>query len=144
MVTSRIELRNKVLAARGLRKQKPTRKRERSKLVRNTAEAIFVPDSIKTDKMRYLEVKYGKPIQHLLLAGSLSQVEKNLNHEVDFTTISKWIKKLKLRYTVDNMPKCDGCPRWNTLCQAGYCQLLADSQPELLLKKKEELLGETR
>ena len=143
MTMTSAELRERILRERGLLKQKAKKGVRRSRLVRNPADSLTVKASDKTDKMRYLEIKYGKPIEVLLLSGSLTEVVKSLHDEVDFTTVSKWIKKLKLRYSITNMPSCNNCPRWNPVCQAGYCSILADKeQYDLLEVKRKELMGE--
>lgn len=48
----------------------------------------------KTPLMRLMEVKHGKYITDLILNGTLGDVEKALNYEVDRTTICKWRKRI--------------------------------------------------
>ncbi len=95
----------------------------------------------KTTLMRYLEQKYGVAIEEVLLSGSLAVVAKRLGNEVDVTTLSKWIKKFKLRYTKDNLPDCKGCRQHGVACEGGICYVLIGLELyELVPNKKEELL----
>mgnify|MGYP001568633809 FL=1 len=85
-----------------------------------------VDPKLKTPLMKYLELVYGEPIEDLLMSGSETEVARKLDNQVDVTTISKWIKKLRLRYGKDNLPKCDGCRRRTPTCDAGFCLILGD------------------
>ena len=98
-----------------------------------------IDPKLKTPMMRYLELVYGEPIERILLSGSLSVVAKKLDGEVDTSTLSKWIKRLKLRYGVDNLPQCDGCSRHGPACDGGICYILIELELYnlLLLKRKE-------
>jgi len=89
--------------------------------------------------MRYLELVHGEPIERMLLSGSLSVVAKRLDNEVDVSTLSKWIKKLRLRYTADNLPQCDGCSKFGPACTSGVCYILIELELYglLQLKRKE-------
>jgi len=101
-----------------------------------------IPSELKTPLMRYLELVYGEPVEKMLLSGSLSVVAKHLGNEVDVSTLSKWIKKLKLRYTADNLPVCDGCRRYGPACDSGVCYLLIELELYNLLEvKKSEVLA---
>ena len=98
----------------------------------------------KTPLMKMLELKYGrgKVIEEILLGGSLGQVRKQLGNEVDETTLSKWIKRFKLRISRDNLPKCDGCLHYKQDCDNGVCLLLIRMEKwELVLEKRKELLN---
>jgi len=52
------------------------------------------PNPLKTPLMRALEREYNKPLEELLVNGSLSVVSEKLR--VDTSTVSKWKKKLGL------------------------------------------------
>ncbi len=57
-----------------------------------------LPDIVpKTDRMRLLESRHNIKIEHILFNGSLNDVRKRLNWEVDRSTISKW-RKMFRRY----------------------------------------------
>ena len=100
-----------------------------------------IDSRLKTPLMRYFELVYGEPIEQILLSGSLSVVAKHLNNEVDTSTLSKWIKRLKLRYTEDNLPQCEGCRKYGPACESGVCYLLIELELYNLLEiKKEEVL----
>ena len=56
------------------------------------------PDSFpKTPKMKMLEYKYHIKLEVLLFNGSLDDVVRFLNDEIDRSTVSKWRKRF-LRY----------------------------------------------
>jgi len=96
---------------------------------------------LKTPMMRYLELVHCEPIEKVLLSGSLSVVAKRLNNEVDTSTLSKWIKKLKLRYSEANLPECDGCSRRGSACESGICYILIELELYGLLQiKKREMM----
>ena len=99
----------------------------------------------KTPLMRLLEIKYGhgNSIQEILLSGSLSFVAKRLGNEVDVTTLSKWIKLFKLRFTKDNLPICKGCLHYQSAkCEVGICVLLTQMEEwDLVIEKRKEILG---
>ena len=130
------ELRDRLLKQRGL--------------ATNTAKKRFYPVNIpntgrrKTPLMKMLELKYGKgrTIEEILLGGSLSDVAKQLGSEVDNTTLSKWIKRFKLRFTKDNLPECQGCMHYKPdNCDYGVCPfLIMKEEWELVQIKRKELL----
>ena len=96
----------------------------------------------KTPLMRYLEQKYHLAMEEVLVSGSLSIVAKKLGNEVDVTTLSKWIKKMKLRYTPDNLPNCEDCQHWELACNGGICSILMQLEEwDLVFVKRQELLG---
>lgn len=79
------KLRAQVLNQRGVKPAKRTKKLQ-------TVDEQ--PDTWpKTDKMKALEYKYHIKLDSCLLNGSLSEVVKFLNYEVDRSTISKWRKR---------------------------------------------------
>ena len=49
-------------------------------------------DHLKTRDMRMVELETGKPIELLLVKGSCTQVARLIHR--DFTTVSKWRKRL--------------------------------------------------
>ena len=51
-------------------------------------------EHLKTRDMKYVELLLGQPIEVLLLKGSLTQVARIIDR--DFTTVSKWRKRLGL------------------------------------------------
>ena len=135
--TTPTQIRQQLLKEKGLTSFKPTTK-HRAKL-----RAIPIPSvdrKLKTPTMRYLELVHGEPIEVMLMSGSLSVVAKKLDNEVDTSTLSKWIKRLKLRYGEDNLPQCQGCARYGTACESGICYILIELERyELLPLKKKEM-----
>jgi hypothetical protein len=92
--------------------------------------------------MKYLEQKYRINIEDVLVSGSLSVVAKKLGNEVDVTTLSKWVKRFKLRYTEDNLPDCLGCRHHHPACDIGICDILMNLELyDLALLKRKELLS---
>jgi len=129
-------LKQKVLEERGLIEHKPA-KGKHKRLVTIPPSNL---DYLKTPQMKYLELVHKKPIETLLMEGSLSIVAKKL--DIDTSTASRWIKKLKLRYDKDNLPVCEGCARFQRMCELGICAILADLDDwDLILIKQKELLG---
>lgn len=133
-------IRKRAMSELGISTFKQTKKPKR---MRPKLEPSVDP-KLKTPLMRYLELVHGEPIEEILLSGSLSVVAKKLDNEVDVSTLSKWIKRLKLRYTEDNLPQCEGCRRYGPACDSGVCYLLIEMERYDLLdiKKKEVLDGE--
>ncbi len=128
----------RIMAERGLVQVQPaTRKRKR------LVPGIIPNQALdKTTLMKYLEQKYGVLMEQVLTSASLSVVAKKLGNEVDVTTISKWIKKLNLRYTANNLPKCQGCRLSGPACEGGICYLLIELELyDLVPKMKEALLN---
>jgi len=139
-MTKHLTPKDKILQERGLILVKPSRKGRK-----RLAPAIRAthPDKPKTALMKYLEQKYGVAVEEVLVSGSLSVVAKRLGNEVDETTISKWIKRFKLRYSADNLPDCHGCKHYGPACEAGICYVLLDlGLYELVPLKKKEVLNE--
>lgn len=129
-------IKDRILEERGLIEHQ-TAKHTPKKLARIPPSPL---DSLKTPLMRYLELKHGKPIQDMIMAGSLSQVAKKL--EVDTSTISKWIKHLRLRFGDNNLPNCKGCKFERPACSLGICHILVeDSRWDLVELKRQELVG---
>lgn len=132
------DIRRKLLSERGLTVTKPHPRRHRQ--LRPTTKLI-TGGPTKTPLMKYLEQKYGRSIEELLLSGSLNVVAKLLDNEVDRTTLSRWIKRFKLRYTKDNLPDCEGCPHHGPACESGVCYVLIEQGLyELVEVKKKELM----
>ena len=119
-MAKKLSPRDKILQERGLTITQPAPRKSR-KLVPRVVPNLTLS---KTALMKYLESKYGTPIETILLSGSLSIVARKLGNEVDETTLSKWIKRFKLRYTKDNLPNCNGCRREGPACQSGICYVL--------------------
>lgn len=95
----------------------------------------------RTPLMKYVELVEGEPLETILLSGSLSKVSERIG--VDPSTISKWIKKLNLRYTRDNLPQCEGCVRIGPACQTGICYVLIEMELyDLLETKRRTMLNE--
>jgi len=135
---AKISPKERILKERGLT-QVQTSTRKSRKFVPKVPTNSALP---KTTLMKYLENKYGVAIEQVLTSASLSVVAKRLGNEVDETTISKWIKKLKLRYTKDNLPTCNGCVRRGPACEGGICLVLIELERyELVPIKKEEMLN---
>lgn len=138
------DLRDRILQERGLVKvRKPKQKG-------HTRDGFgkFVPKpktviqgKSKTPLMRYLEQKYHVALEDVLISGSLSQVAKQLGNEVDVTTLSKWIKRFRLRYTKDNLPSCEDCRYWQLACEGGICRILMDMEEwDLMLEKRKQIM----
>jgi len=62
--------------------------------ISNEQRSLGEPNPLKTPLMRSLEREYNKPLEELLVNGSLSVVSEKLR--VDASTVSKWKKKLGL------------------------------------------------
>ena len=132
------QIRQQILKEKGITSFKPTHGKH-AKLKHTPIPTINRKS--KTPLMRYFELVHGEPIERILLSGSLSVVAGKLDNEVDVSTISKWIKKLKLRYTEDNLPNCDGCPRRASACDSGICYILIDLELyDLLQVKRKEMM----
>lgn len=137
---TKLSPREKVLAERGLVQRQPAKRK-----TRRIVPDIKVPKSRfrKTALMKYLEAKYGVVLEYILTTGSLSVVAKKLGNEVDVSTLSKWIKRFKLRYTADNLPDCQMCRQKGPACEAGICYVLLElGLYELVELKKQEVLNE--
>ena len=131
-------LKQKILEEHGLVEYQEPRGQRKHKRLATIPPSNF--DHLKTPHMKYLELKHRKPIEQLLLEGSLSTVAKNLG--IDTSTASRWIAKLKLRYTEDNLPQCEGCTRFRRACELGICAILSDMELwDLVLVKQKELIG---
>jgi len=132
--------RERILKERGLLESRPApRKHKRLQ----PAIKVSIPATSKTPLMRYLEQKYGKAIEDMLVSGSLSVVAKRLNNEVDTSTLSKWIKRFKLRYSAGNLPQCKGCKQYGLACEQGVCYVLLNLELyELVPIKQKEVLNE--
>ena len=89
------ELRARVLKDRGLTFTNPGQGK-----TKKFVPIVEVNNVDKTPLMKLIEGKYGKgrPIEQILMAGgSLTQLEKEFNYEVERSTISKWFKRFGLR-----------------------------------------------
>ena len=131
---------DRILAERGLVKSRPNSKRNRvfTPIIKPTYDGHR-----KTPLMRYLEQKYKQPIEEIIVSGSLSVVAKKLGSEVDVTTISKWIKRFKLRYNESNLPSCMDCKLEGPACSGGICYILLNlGLYDLIGSKKKEVLNE--
>lgn len=132
------QIRQQLLKEKGITSFKPERGKH-TKLKHTPAPPL--DPKLKTPMMRYLELVHGEPIERMLLSGSLAVVAKKLDDEVDTSTLSKWIKRLKLRYSEDNLPNCQGCARYGTACESGICYILIELERyELLPLKKKEMM----
>ncbi len=135
----KLTARDRILKERGIIQVKPSIKKH-SRL--SPSIKVTHPGKPKTALMKYLEQKYGVSIEDVLISGSLAVVAKRLGDEVDVTTISKWIKRFKLRYTKDNLPDCIGCKQYGLACEGGICYVLMNMELyELIPIKKEEVLN---
>lgn len=133
------KIRDRILKERSIATFQPApRKHRRIKPIIKVASS----SEPKTAKMLYLELRYNCRIEEILLSGSLSVVARKLGGEVDTSTISKWIKKLRLRYTKDNLPNCQYCRHKKTACIYGICYVLVEMELwDLVLLKKEEIVN---
>src|SRR4030042_3674149 len=131
--------RERILRERGLQERQPAVKRHK----RFPPATKVISNIPKTPLMKYLEHKYNVALEDLPTTGSLSVVAKKLGNEVDVTTLSKWIKKFKLRYHAGNLPSCEGCLHRGAACDVGICYILMGAELwELIPIKKKEILGE--
>ena len=130
----------RILKERGLDRHKPSvRKQHRFQ----PSIKPSIPAVPKTTLMRYLEEKYHCKIEEVLVSGSLTVVAHRLGDEVDRTTLSKWIKRFKLRYTEDNLPRCEGCKQYGLACKQGVCYVLINMELyELVPIKQKEMMNE--
>lgn len=129
--------RERIMRDRGITSVRPAKQR-RAKL--QPLVTAGIAESGKTTLMRYLENKYHVRMEEVLLSGSLSVVAKALGNEVDVSTISKWIKKYKLRYNEDNLPNCSGCRHERPSCEVGICHVLMQLELyDLVPLKREEM-----
>ena len=132
--------RERILKERGLLVKQPAPRRHK---ILQPAIRVTISGISKTPLMRYLEQKYGKSIEDVLVSGSLSIVAKQLGNEVDTSTLSRWIKRFKLRYTEDNLPNCEGCKQYGLACEQGVCYVLINLELyELVPVKQKEVLNE--
>ena len=130
------KLRKQILSNRGVVVAKPPGKHTVLATIPTTNK-----DHLKTPHMRYLEVVHGKPIEKLLLSGSEAKVGELL--DIDKSTVSRWIKRLKLRYTRDNLPDCTICTRAVPACLIGICVILVDlEQWDLVSLKEKEIMND--
>ena len=140
-------IKNQILKERGLvkvRERKPGKKRDSFGRF-SLAPKVIISGKRKTPMMRYLEQKYHLALEDVLVSGSLSIVAKRLGNEVDVSTISRWIKRFRLRYTEDNLPVCEDCTHYTLACDGGVCQILMDMEfYDLMLVKRQKLLEELR
>lgn len=132
------KIRARLLKERGLAQHRPEKGKHRR--FKPIIEGLTSGKS-KTSLMKYLEQKYGEPIEQVLLSGSLSIVARKLGGEVDTSTLSKWIKKLRLRYNEDNLPNCESCSWYRPACDLGICYILIELELwDLLEVKKTQVL----
>jgi len=115
---------------------------DKKRTLRKTAKPPAARGVTKTPLMMYIEILSGKPIESMLLSGSLSVVSKKLTkisgRNIDPSTVSKWIKRFRLRYTADNLPDCGVCNQRQAQCDSGICGVLADQQLYKLVPLKQE------
>ncbi len=132
-------IRERILKERGLVMTKPGHRQRRIYKVTPTYEIIS-----KTPTMQLMEMKYckGERLEDILMTGSLNQVVKRFHGEVDRSTVSKWIDRLKLVFTKDNLPICKTCHHKGPACDGGICLILMErEQYDLLEVKKVEVLS---
>ncbi len=105
------------------------------------------PNPLHTKTMAYLELRYGngQTLEQILMSGSLNQVVHKLGHEIDRSTISKWIKQFNLRFTTDNLPSCEGCTSHEIVCEQGICPILIDRQQwDLIAVKRNKVMEDMK
>lgn len=105
------DIRNKLLKERGITRTSPERHKRKKFLPANRFTI-----SHKTPKMMYLEMKYNKRIEDILISGSLSSIVRAYGGELSPSTVSKWIKRFKVRYSVSNLPMCEECRHVHESC----------------------------
>lgn len=132
-----INIRNQLLKELNLVEHRPEPRKHKQFRIK---PKVIIPSQDKTPMMLYIEEKYGKSITEILQLGSLTVIAKYLNSEVDRSTISRWIKRFKLRYTRDNLPTCTNCGSHQPNCDLGVCHILIKSELwDLVLLKREEI-----
>ena len=132
----RVNVKDRLLQERGLVSASPARhKRKRVRV-----QPIAVGGIAKTPMIRYLEQKYNVAIDEVIMSGSLNQVVDKLGKEVDRSTVSRWIKRFRLRYSKDNLPNCVDCKHYQAACDLGICFVLINLELwDLVELKKEEI-----
>jgi hypothetical protein len=140
----RLNLRNKVL---GEMKLTEYREKKKPRKLKQTVVQTDSPAIEKSTLMRYIELVSGRTIESMLLEGSLSVIAARFSdyadREIDPSTISRWIRKFKLRYTEDNLPSCYQCPDRGPACEGGVCYILIHHELyDLLPLKKLEMFDE--
>ena len=131
-------IRDRILKAHGLTVVQSAKHKHR----RLMSQPATISNRNKTTAMLFIELRFGKPIEELLLSGSLSIVAKKLG--ISCSTASKWIKRLRLRYSETNLPNCKGCVEYHPVCDAGLCNILITKELwHLIDLKKQELLGQS-
>ena len=137
---AKLKAREKILKERGLLEYTPVIRKP--KRLQPTIK-VTIPAIPKTPLMRYLEEKYRCKVEDVLVSGSLSVVAKRLGDEVDTSTLSRWIKRFKLRYSENNLPQCEGCKQYGLACQEGICYVLISlGLYDLIPIKQKEVLNE--
>jgi len=81
------KLRRQIFTRRGV---KPARKTKKLQTIDEQPDVFS-----KTDKMKHIEYKYHIKLEVIIFDGSLADVAKFLNYEVDKSTISKWRKRFR-------------------------------------------------
>lgn len=129
------KLRKQVLSNHGVMVSKPPGKHS----VLTATRTLTTKEHLKTPHMKYLEVVHGKSVERLLLSDSEARVGELL--DIDKSTVSRWIKRLKLRYTRDNLPDCTICTTARPACLIGICVILVDlEQWDLVSLKEKEIM----
>ncbi len=133
-------IRERILKERGLVMTKPGHRR---RIIYKVTTTESMP---KTSRMQLMEIKYckGERLEDILMTGSLNQIVKRFHGEVDRSTISKWIDKLKLVYTKDNLPVCLTCHHKALACDGGVCTILMErEQYDLVEVKQRQVMNGT-
>ena len=135
------DLRESILKERGL---STVHKEHKSRRQYKPSIKIRVDPRLKTHHMLLVEAKCGRLVEDILLnTGSFSNIVKEIAKcgvAINYTTISKWRKKLGLTFTESSLPSCQGCLEHTDICDAGVCNLLYKLQLwELITYKKSEI-----
>ncbi len=134
-------IRERILKERGLAITKPNVRQRNRTIFKVTPPAGAIP---KTKTMQLMEMKYGSghTLEEVLMSGSLNQIVKVFHGEVDRSTVSKWIDRLKLKFTEDNLPNCTTCMHQGPACDGGICYVLMErEQYDLVEVKKGQVLN---
>ena len=92
MSTSLAELRRRILKQKDVTPAKHTRK---------MLSFEEQPDDYpKTSTMKYIELKYRVRLEKEIYTGSLNDVCKRFNYEIDRSTISRWRKHIRVYVTI--------------------------------------------
>ena len=132
MPTPLAKLRRQILEEHGVQLDKQS-STHRKRIRRRKPPKSSIPNRLKTEKMRFLELSFGQRIEEILTGTSHAAISRK--YSISIPTILKWKKKLKLNYTANNLPPCTGCVEMDIICQTtGDCHVLNRAQAHITVK----------